>query len=611
MTFGPLSRAPIAAAAVALALLSLTACGCDSGTGDGPEPTVPTPAVEPEDGGELIDGGPEDAGIVDAGPVDSGVDAGPPPLTVPQQAEALCLAYIHGIANRELQSFEFADRCSADDLVPDIVTQPELVDVDTSRCLPGRDEHSLFLTALEGGRLTIDIDAFNSCLDGARELRTTYAALDDIDTRLTNLNNHLLASDCQGVFAPQQGEGDPCVQAWDCADGLSCQADPRSVQGFACLAPAAVGEACHDTPTAGQLPLRICGPEAACFDNVCTARLDVGAFCDASTVPCGGELICGPAGFCAPRGELSAPCTFPDHCADGLVCSNNVCIEPPPVEQAILDGEDCFLGNTCESPCSVCRPQTPGMLDTKCQDRGDIGEACSNQDHCRQQTYCTVAGTCEAYRQVAESCSLQDPCDDGLYCNDEFNLCALLPTLGNPCTEAGPNICGEGFCSFGVCVAGTVGDRCLSDAQCASGHICEPVEVEGDAGVLLENQCIFAPRVGAPCSRNLRCVEGAFCDGTGRCRSFPGPGEACPQGTCQAGSFCANAGTDSAVCERRRPPESLCTLNAQCASGICLEDGVCSAITPTTDTLVDTFLFFVGFAGLPLMVWRRRRKKAA
>ncbi|MCP4504047.1 MAG: hypothetical protein GY822_29330 [Deltaproteobacteria bacterium] len=580
---------------------ALAALACDDGEGT---PDVP-------DAGALVDGGnAKDAGSVfDAGTLDAGVqDAGPSPLSVEQQAELLCLGYVRGEANRSLQVFEFAVRCSAEDLVPDTVTQPSLINVDVSRCLPGRAEHTLFLNALQGGRVEVDMSAFTNCMEGARDVRRQYSTLDDIEVRSTSLATHLASAACAGIFIPQQGSGQECIQAWDCQAGLTCQAEPRSSETYKCLPPASVGTSCQDNPVAGFLPLRICDDATACFDQVCTQRLEIGSFCDATTVPCERNLICGPASFCAPQGELGAACTFPDHCIGGLVCSNSLCTEPVVQESAILDGEACSLGNTCESPCSVCRPQTPGMLDTACLDRGGLGSACSAQDHCRAETFCAVEGVCSAFRGVTETCDALSPCESGLYCNSTFGLCQNLPVLGNPCEAGGPNFCGEGFCMFGTCSAGVNGDGCVTDDQCANGYICAPVQVNDDAGVRLESQCIYAPRIGAPCSLSLRCEAEAFCDESGRCRAFPVAGESCPAGVCQEGAFCVNAGTETARCERQRPAGDLCQSNGQCSSSICLDDGVCTGQAPSTNTLPESYLLFLGFAILPIF-WRARRKR--
>lgn len=112
-----------------------------------------------------------------------------------------------------------------------------------------------------------------------------------------NLNDGLTCSS-EGVCTPLGGLGAPCVQGFDCAEGLRC-ADGACAPGLA------AGEPCKD--------LRVCADGLYCLwtDTVCTDR-------DPVTQECLAEDVL--AGVCtAPAGE-GEPCGQRVRCGDALVC---------------------------------------------------------------------------------------------------------------------------------------------------------------------------------------------------------------------------------------------------------------------------------------------------
>lgn len=609
-----------ASAFIGCTLTFLTLAACEGPVPDGgPEPSTPTPE---NDGGEPegTDGG--------DGPVDGGQDAGPPPLE--ETAQRLCLTFIRGEAQAAADAALRIDaRCSATDPLPNIGPLEDADVVDVSRCLPGRADHQVFLDALEGGRVAFDLDALESCAQSGRNARAQNADLDALDARQAALAAALTT--CTDVITPLAQEGDTCTQAWDCPASAPCQADPRDTQAFACLAPAAEGEACLDRPLAApdgllRAPLRLCGDALQCFNEVCTARLPLGAYCDATTPACSEDLVCGPGNFCVNPVAQGGACTNDSQCEADLRCApgqgptvdggpgEGPSCQPQVEANTIADGEACTLPARCRSLCSVCRPDAPLSPSFSCQDRGSAGDACGVTSDCRRGLYCTAEGSCAALRGVTEPCDADNPCADTLFCNPNVSACQLRPALGNPCSPFGPDLCAEGFCVNNVCAAGVGGDPCTGDSTCASGFVCVNTPVpDVDGGPQPSNRiCVALPREGAPCTIDGRCVANAYCDGE-RCRAFPGPGETCRNGSCAPGAFC-NGETPDATCELARPPSSLCTADGQCASNVCLDTGTCAALAPKVNTNASLFVHYVllsllPFGLIPLALARRHRRR--
>lgn len=591
-----------------LSLLFAFAPACPDGGGspDGGEPKIA------EDGGPP----PSDGGT----PNDAGTEDVAPPVDLEALAEELCLTFRRGLRNAELLEAQLlalpARRCAGDEPVFDVETHPELLELPLGTCSQGDEIRRLFQTALEGGRVEIDRDAFSACLARGRELRAQNATLARLEARRDALLS--LPSDpaCEGAITPLVEEGGACVQAWDCVEPLRCEADPLTGGALACLPPAEEGEACVVAPPEGQVSARTCEAGTACILGICTRRLFENERCDPAGVPCGEGLVCGPAGTCAPPGGTGAPCTQAGHCEEGLVCSfEGSCQEPAlPLE----DGAVCTPGEApgCAGACSVCRPDDEGTH--RCLPRGGEGDPCETLDHCREGFFCDAdTGACAAERAEGEPCDGAHPCHGGLVCTDENPpalpleadagapppldagpsgpTCHPLPGIGASCQESGPYVCRVGRCLQGVCVAGIAGDPCTGDDGCLEDLLC------------VEGSCVRAPRPGAPCTADGRCEAGAYCTGD-RCRAFPGPGEPCAPGDrCQAGSFCSDGS-----CEALRPAGAPCTADGQCASGLCAGEGQCATQGASCLTTRDAFLQLVGLGALlPLLLRQRRRAREA
>ncbi len=134
------------------------------------------------------------------------------------------------------------------------------------------------------------------------------------------------------------------------------------------------------------------------------------------------------------------------------------------------------------------------------------------------------------------------------------------------CTKKNPDLC------------------CVDEADCASVGL---DEVQGCGGGLLcrGNQCI-----AEVCTSSVECdADAPYCvaEPDGRCQmqcsdssQCPGFGESAEQVFCEDGA-CAECRADVNDCSGARPICETgrcvaCTANAQCASGVCIEDGTCA-----------------------------------
>jgi hypothetical protein len=201
----------------------------------------------------------------------------------------------------------------------------------------------------------------------------------------------------------------------------------------------------------------------------------------------------------------------------------------------------------CASPCSVCREDAGGS-GFACRDRAAENSYCAADNDCRSGLICT--GTCTPAPDAPEA------------------------GVGQPCGDnAGGAVCTDGACVLGACNLGGLGDVCEVDySECASGLICG-----GNGGT------------------------------EGTCQNAPETGSACIEGQCGGLDFCSA----SNLCENLREASKECTEGGQCLSGTCLLNGKCAAPGPSCYESTGMFqqLMILGFFGLPLLSWRRRRQR--
>lgn len=203
-------------------------------------------------------------------------------------------------------------------------------------------------------------------------------------------------------------------------------------------------------------------------------------------------------GTCTALLEAGEACTSDDQCADGLACPNdlNLCTAPGRL------GEAC--GRASDAPCAAglfCLGYTPGNATP-----GECGDI--------EELY--VA-------QLGETCDLdaQELCDDDLACAVELPLadpprfkCMQRHDLGSGCTFGAPSQCPDGaYCSGVDLAAGDVEGTCAELPD--------------------EDDACNAEGVGAPCKSGLRCDADRICRALGRLGDRCASNATCASGNCQ------------------------------------------------------------------------------
>jgi hypothetical protein len=209
---------------------------------------------------------------------------------------------------------------------------------------------------------------------------------------------------------------------------------------------------------------------------------------------------------CAPQDGRTMVCGFDPTCSDGC------CIGGCRPLAALPIGTPCNFNSRCEAGSYCAFDSDTGMF-TVCTAKQPIGGACQGNDECVADAYCDFsAGECLALGGVGEPCADfgDGGCKPGLYCAD-------------------PGYLGDGRCHEFA----PLGGACLADWYLGCGPL-------GSVCDLQAEQCVVAP----------------------------GPGEACPSGTCGLTSSCDwNTGTCVALGREGEPCgyESLrCAGALQC-----------------------------------------------
>jgi hypothetical protein len=252
-----------------------------------------------------------------------------------------------------------------------------------------------------------------------------------------------------------------------------------------------------------------------------------------------------------------------------------------------------------------------------CAESSDVGEHCFSDSECAGDLVCDYdSGTCVVGAKAGETCSFRDPADPvpgtertrcaaHLVCDPSSSTCVGgFCTPGAPCFQTATHAdCPENTWCVGMpgmqptCrPLGSVGDPCVQDITCESGH-CDPFE--SVCGTRLANgepcfsdaECdsdfcdgICSPtlEVGEFCTslRDAECDEG-YCDLSdfdATCRAYAGEGQECPFGIeCnpEADLACIEGSCRSFPLANGLP----CGSNAQCESGVCFGN-TCANGTP-------------------------------
>ncbi len=385
------------------------------------------------------------------------------------------------------------------------------------------------------------------------------------------------ASVCNGAAACKKANGQTCAAAGDCALGLC-------VDGYCCNS-GCVGT-CIACNVAGFLGT--CSPVPAAQDpaNEC-----------AGAVNCNGNGACGSL-----LGNGTA-------CAIGNECQSGNCI----------DGVCC--NSTCSGLCQACNVAGSAGACTSIPNGQDPANECAS-GACNGAALCKLDN---GQACAAGSACLSTTCVDGVCCNalcsgtcqacnvaGSTGTCSSIANGQDPASECSGAVSCNGA---GACGYFANGASCSLGAECTSGNCVDGVCCNTACSGTCQ-ACNVAGSVGA-CSSIAsgqdpanECANGA-CSGAGTCKSDNGQacaaGSACLSGncidgvccnttcsgTCQACNVAGSVGTCSNIPFGQDPANecvglvfcsmgacaplgggSICSQNAECASGNCV-DGVC------------------------------------
>jgi hypothetical protein len=365
------------------------------------------------------------------------------------------------------------------------------------------------------------------------------------------------AGDCQSAF---------------CVDGVCCNSACTDTCKT-CNDPSAPG-ICSFVAKGGQAPAGQCASSAAATcgqDGTCDGqghcrKYPAGTVCDPGTCDgasvsdvnvCDGDGRCksGPATICVPyncdtaTNKCATTCATNADCASGILCVNGSCGLKPNGAVCGKDGEcksnfcaDGVCCNVaCKGPCISCNQQ--GRLGT-CWP-ADVG-ASDPHGVCAVQApaTCGTTGACDGVGGCARFAS-QTVCVAPACSSDRLNTAGTCDGLGS-CRPPGMQNCSPYHCLNGACI-----NKCTSNADCVSGHVCQ----NGSCGPKSNGQpCTAAGECGSD-----HCVDGVCCD------------QACTGG-CRSCALQGMLGTCTPVANGADDPRNTCALQA---ASTCGTDGKC------------------------------------
>jgi len=279
---------------------------------------------------------------------------------------------------------------------------------------------------------------------------------------------------------------------------------------------------------------------------------------DGQDCTAGGDLVC--AGglcmldennrfFCTRPCNSDADCSWPRVCDLGFDCSKG-CREAylPAPEGECSRTLDCKQGSVCVPQAGSGRWVYRCLPAQKCGD-GE-GVACQSSRFCHSR-FCGPDSICTLACQGLLDCPRGQDCASG-----EFSL----PTGGvYPLIICRPGLGGE------------VGEPCQNDGDCR------------------EDSCLrldaFRGRCSKPCNTSADCPDNFFCRPV-EDKSFCWPeafsGKCASDQDCLPGLSCALVGEplqlECANREELLPAGERCKENSECRSGLCIAEGLCSAL---------------------------------
>jgi hypothetical protein len=249
-----------------------------------------------------------------------------------------------------------------------------------------------------------------------------------------------------------------------------------------------------------------------------------GSSCDPDSrrCRCVADDACGPGEFCGADGTCNVGCRIaPDDCAQGQRCDpvRRVC-------GCAADGA-CDANEFCRADgvCTVgCRTEPNNCVLGVC-DAASRRCLCGGDDDCPENEYCSAGGTCE----------------------------------GGCRTE--PDSCGQGVCDPALRICAP--PACRRDADCGANQACTVIQV-ADALALRCVPALAQGRENAPCATGLECAS-RLCVNEAFCFSACGDGADCASGAC--GDVNVNdPGVPGGpfVFQTCEPPNVECAADAMC-----------------------------------------------
>jgi len=358
---------------------------------------------------------------------------------------------------------------------------------------------------------------------------------------------------CDGTGECKRKQGQPCVDAEECASGFCADGT------------------CCDGPCAA--------PCSSCVGGVCAAVTD------GDDVPeCAGDTTCDGTGEC--KKKQGQPCVDAEECASGF-CADGTCCDGPcaapclscasGVCVAVTDGDDlpeCVGDTTCDSAgeCLLVEGGDCGA-DQECALGFCVDGACC-ESRCGDPCFSCATGACEPVTDSDDDpqCSGNSTCDEAGACKKK---------VGQPCRGAFE--CASGSCADGACCDSDCTDPCFT---CVTGACTAVTDADDDPQCTGDDTCDPAgackSKDGQGCGQATECASGACVDETCCDSACDDPCLTCVTGECAAVTnaedppLCADTLACDArgVCKLRDAQQ--CDVGDECLSAIC-KDGVCCA----------------------------------
>jgi hypothetical protein len=369
-------------------------------------------------------------------------------------------------------------------------------------------------------------------------------------------------------------DGDVCTLGDACSGG-SCSGAPDSCDDAVtctidqCIAPLG----CEHTPSHAA-----CADSLSCTLDSCDATLDcqhqlVSTSClidgacrsDGERQPGNACRACVPSQSQAAWSDLPAP----------TVCAPASCSGDLSLPADLCDGN----GNCGDAGSVACAPYSCNPGDGACYASCATDAQCASGDFCAAESICSAplgqGGVCTADSQCQSGSCLQAQNDRrcaaaGLGCGLD---CQVVNDAGTACVDAALDTDPKDACALQpASTCGTTG-VCGGGSTCAfhpPSVICAASSCSGDS-VLLADHC---NGTGACIdSGSSSCAPYTCNSGSGACFT-----SCTTAASCAAGHFCVTA---TSSCSAPMGPGNVCTADAQCQSGSCLQsqnDRRCAAV---------------------------------